>query len=80
LGRGRFLGQPILGIVNEAREDHAADIATWLKALKDDKKFIFAAASHAQQAVDFLHGLQPQPVRHDLEKVIQTVGEKLSLE
>jgi antirestriction protein ArdC len=35
-------------------------IATWLKVLKDDKRAIFTAASHAQKAADFLHGLQPQ--------------------
>ena len=47
-----------LGITPEVRDDHAAYIATWLKALKDDKRFIFTAASHAQRAVDYLHGLQ----------------------
>jgi antirestriction protein ArdC len=34
-------------------------IAGWLKALKSDKRAIFTAASHAQKAADFLHGLQP---------------------
>jgi antirestriction protein ArdC len=29
-----------------------------IKVLKDDKRAIFAAASHAQRAVDFLNGLQ----------------------
>lgn len=32
--------------------------AGWLKALKDDKRAIFTAASHAQKVVDFLHGVQ----------------------
>ena len=50
-----------LEITPEPREDHAAYIAAWLKALKDDKKFVFIAASHAQKAADFLHGLQPKP-------------------
>lgn len=40
------------------RDDHAAYIASWIKVLKDDKRAIFAAASHAQRAADFLHGLQ----------------------
>jgi antirestriction protein ArdC len=31
-----------------------------LKVLKDDKRAIFTAASHAQKAADYLHGLQPQ--------------------
>lgn len=48
-----------LEITARPREDHAAYIATWLKALKNDKKMIFIAASHAQRAADFLHGLQP---------------------
>lgn len=47
-----------LGITPETRDDHAAYIASWLKVLKDDKRAIFTAASHAQKAADFLHGLQ----------------------
>jgi antirestriction protein ArdC len=55
-----------LGITPEVREDHAAYIATWLKVLKDDKRLIFSAASHAQRAVDFLHGTQPLAIHsHD---------------
>ncbi len=49
-----------LGITPEVREDHAAYIATWLTVLKNDKRFIFSAASHAQRAVDYLHSLQSQ--------------------
>jgi antirestriction protein ArdC len=48
-----------LGITPETRDDHAAYIQSWLKVLKDDKRAIFTAASHAQKAADFLHGLQP---------------------
>lgn len=47
-----------LGITPEVRGDHAAYIASWLKVLKDDKRFVFSAASHAQRAADYLHGLQ----------------------
>ena len=54
-----------LGITPEVREDHAAYIATWLAVLKNDKRFIFTAASHAQRAADFLHGLQPQQMEQD---------------
>ncbi len=50
-----------LGITPEIREDHAAYIGSWLKALKDDKKLIFKAAAHASRAVDFMKGLQPKP-------------------
>ena len=49
-----------LGITPETREDHAAYIGSWLQVLKDDKRAIFTAASHAQKAVDFLHRLQTQ--------------------
>ena len=48
-----------LGITPEVLPDHAAYLAAWLKALKDDRRLIFTAASHAQRAVDYLHGLQP---------------------
>ena len=46
-----------LGITPETREDHAAYIQSWLKVLKKDKRAIFTAASHAQRAADYLHGL-----------------------
>ncbi len=47
-----------LDLTPEVRADHAAYIASWIKVLKDDKRAIFTAASHAQRAADFLHGLQ----------------------
>ena len=50
-----------LSITPEVREDHASYIDSWLKVLKADKRAVFSAASLASQAVDFLHGLQPQP-------------------
>lgn len=48
-----------LGLELQPREDHAAYIGGWLQALKQDRRFIFTAAAHAQRACDFLHGLQP---------------------
>jgi antirestriction protein ArdC len=50
-----------LDLTPEVREDHAAYIASWITVLKNDKRAIFSAAAHAQRAVDYLHGLQPQP-------------------
>ena len=44
------------GVTALPRADHAKYIACWLKALQDDKKFIFSASSHAQKAVDYLYG------------------------
>ena len=50
-----------LNLTNTPRPDHAAYVANWLKVLKDDNRAIFTAASKAQQAADYLHGLQVQP-------------------
>jgi antirestriction protein ArdC len=47
-----------LELTPEVQEDHASYIASWIKVLKDDKRAIFSAASHAQRAADFLHSLQ----------------------
>jgi antirestriction protein ArdC len=47
-----------LGVTSTPRPDHAHYIGSWLKALGNDKKFIFAAASAAQKAVDYLYSLQ----------------------
>ena len=56
-----------LGLTPETREDHAAYIASWLKALKNDKKAVFVAASHAQKAADLLHAYQAEPPPPDPE-------------
>lgn len=47
-----------LELVPHVKESHAPYIAGWLKALKNDKRAIFTAASHAQGATDYLNGLQ----------------------
>lgn len=47
-----------LGLELEPRPDHASYIDGWLQVLKDDRRFIFTAAAHAQRAADFLHGRQ----------------------
>ena len=47
-----------LGITPEIRDDHAAYLDHWLQVLKQDKRAIFSAASHAQRAADYLQGLQ----------------------
>jgi antirestriction protein ArdC len=51
-----------LQLTPQPREEHAAYIASWLRALKDDKRAIFAAAAHAQRAADYLAGRQPDAV------------------
>jgi antirestriction protein ArdC len=47
-----------LELTPEVRDDHACYIASWLDVLKNDRRAIVQAASYAQRAVDFLHGLQ----------------------
>lgn len=51
-----------LGIVPELepRADHASYVASWLTLLDGDRRAIFQAAAHAQRAVAYLRGLQPQ--------------------
>jgi antirestriction protein ArdC len=49
-----------LDLTPELREDHACYMASWLKVLKNDRRAIFTAASYAQRAADYLHGLQPE--------------------
>lgn len=47
-----------LGVDMRPREDHAAYLGHWLSVLRGDRRFVFAAAAHAQRACDYLHGLQ----------------------
>lgn len=47
-----------LGIVAEPTSHNVNYVEQWLRILKADKKAIFTAASKAQQAVEFLAGLQ----------------------
>lgn len=61
-----------LGLAPDPRDDHAAYIASWLKVLKDDKRAIFQAASHAEKAVGYMHSLQPEAsAETDLEDDIE---------
>ena len=48
-----------LRFLRATRDDHAAYLATWLQVLKEDKRALLTAASHAQRAVDFLHVANP---------------------
>ena len=56
-----------LGLESTVRDDHAEYLASWLKALKDDHKYIFQASSAASKAVAFLDNLQP--VEDEVSKV-----------
>jgi antirestriction protein ArdC len=59
-----------IGITPETREDHAAYISSWLKVLKDDKRLVFSAATQAQRAADYLHGLQRQDATTEERAVV----------
>jgi len=50
-----------LGFEPVTKEDHAAYIKGWLAVLKNDSRFIFHAAAHAQKAVEYIAGLQENP-------------------
>jgi len=47
-----------LRIAAEPREDHTAYVGDWLKVLQSDSRAVFAAASQAQRAADYLHACQ----------------------
>lgn len=47
-------------ITATTKTDHASYIASWLKALKDNKHCVITAASEASKAVAYLQELQPK--------------------
>jgi len=49
-----------LELTPKVRDDHASYLASWIEILKRDSRCIVQAASYAQKAVEFLHGLQPR--------------------
>jgi len=51
-----------LNLSIEPRDDHAAYIKSWLTVLQNNKRAILQAASFAEKAVTYLHGLQPDAV------------------
>jgi antirestriction protein ArdC len=48
------------GVTTIEKPNHASYIQNWLTALRDNKTFIFTAASEASKAVDYLENLQPE--------------------
>lgn len=57
-----------LQISAEPRPDHAQYLASWLKALKGDKRLIVRAASAASKAANFLHDLQPNAAVEEVQE------------
>ena len=54
LGAAMFCAMEGLDMPDEIDEEHAKYVKSWLKALKNDKKAIFTAASQAQKACDLV--------------------------
>lgn len=52
LGAAFTVGQ--LGMVDATIEDHADYVQSWVRVLKNDKRAIFTAASHAAKAADYI--------------------------
>jgi antirestriction protein ArdC len=59
---------PDLGITPEVRHDRAVYVQSWLHVPKNNKRFVFSAASHAQRAADYLHRLQPRQASAEEER------------
>jgi antirestriction protein ArdC len=68
-----------LGITPEVRPDHAAYLQSWLTVLNNDKRFVFSAASHAQRAVDYLHGLQPRQAEAEQAEMVARESARVQL-
>jgi antirestriction protein ArdC len=49
-------------------------VGHWLSILREDKRAIFAAAAHAQRAVDYLHGLQSERASATAQAAITRLG------
>lgn len=71
-----------LGLTLEPKLEHAAYIDSWLKVLKQDKKAIFHAASHAERAANHLHSYQnqiepdPQPESESPQSQVAALAEE----
>jgi len=61
------------GITNDNDDNSAAYIKSWLKALKDDKKFIVQAAQRAQKAVDHINQYVWTESKEDSKEELQAV-------
>lgn len=48
-----------LNVPHDPQGNTATYVEEWLKVLRNDRRAIFSAAAKAQQAADYLEGLQP---------------------
>lgn len=64
---GCFLASELGLPTAERLENHASYMATWLKNMQDDPKFIFKAAAQAAKAADFILAFSREPVEEPEE-------------
>jgi antirestriction protein ArdC len=55
-----FLTAAQLGIAPASLDDQAANLASWVQAMKEDDRYVLSAASRARAAADHLKSFQPQ--------------------
>ena len=65
LGAAMLCG--IAGIAPARLEQSAAYIASWLRALRDDKRMVVSASQQAQRAVDYIRDLAPDAAEGESE-------------
>ena len=66
----RELGVPASGNLS----NHVAYLANWLKAMKDDSRFIFTASSQASKAADYLLAFSRPVAAEEAEPEAVLVG------
>lgn len=64
------------GIPIEQLENNASYIHNWLERLKNDKKFIVYASSHAQKAVDYVLGVKSESKELDINDSGENIESK----
>jgi antirestriction protein ArdC len=55
-----FLTAAQLAIAPASLDDQAANLASWVQAMKEDDRYVLSAASRARAAADHLQSFQPQ--------------------
>jgi antirestriction protein ArdC len=65
----RELGVP----ASEDLANHIAYVGNWLKAMKDDPRFIFVASAQASKAADYILGFS-RPIQPDAEQEVALAG------
>ena len=72
LGAAMLCGRA--GIVPQRLEQSAAYIASWLAALRDDKRMVVSASQHAQRAVDHILDERPEDAEEANPQLVPETG------